>query len=1078
MLVLHTIWSNRAVHLWAESASLFLDRTPTKAAHAADEGSAGTATLVPPRTVVDGDTHTLAIPAASLREALAKHGCLDPGTLARCEASSIALRLPWDDDGPRPSDWLAASIGDVEFSRDVELKRTTIDTIEVPPDVAARVLLELEDADPTDGLHFDHDTRYWMSIARFALELLVQQRFVPSLIVGAERTRAVWYPWLDDQKLLEQLAVMLAAMPPVVRSVLDDANTDERGWTILHDALTCIVDATARAALIDDDFAAATAGRDASEDQHVAWLAGLLDQSDSVSLEHDKRMDLRRGVGSWIGALSEAATDRAMRLALRLEEPLIIDETSSMDSEQWTLSLHLRPADAPDELIDVQQLWSGEPTHPLLAGMKTDELQELVLAELARAARVWNRLEDALSETVPQSLVLNTSEAYQMLSEVRPVLAESGVDVIVPGWWGRRSSRLGARLHIAPARDTNDGGATLGSTTRTALGLESIVEFQWQIAIGDDTLSRDDFERLAKHRAPLVRMHGQWIEVRREDYEAAVRLMHENPSGEATLRDAFRLAHGGRDDAPDLPVFGMDASGWVRDVLDASADLAKMPAITEPDGFHGELRPYQVNGLQWLSFLDQFGFGACLADDMGLGKTIQLIALLLHERETTSDETLIGPTLIVVPTSLIVNWSRELDRFAPSLSVLIHHGPDRPSGDDFEPLARQHDVIITTYGLVSRDRETLTDMPWHRVVLDEAQYIKNPPTKQTAAIRAMQTSRRIALTGTPLENRLTELWSIMEFGNPGHLGSSGDFRRRFAVPIERHRDDVQAERLRELVQPFVLRRLKTDPTVIQDLPDLVETREYATLTPEQASLYQQVVSDMMHRVDQSEGIQRRGLVLASLVKLKQICNHPAHYLKERDTGAASSDGVVRPERSGKASRIMTMLEEIVATGDKALVFTQFREMGHLLVAMVQQHLDREALFMHGGTPVKRRHQLVERFQTERAGAPVFVLSLKAGGIGLNLTAANHVFHFDRWWNPAVEKQATDRAFRIGQTRNVQVHKFVCTGTLEERIDQMLEQKSELAENIIGSGENWLTELSTQQLKEMLTLRGSALESDG
>jgi SNF2 family DNA or RNA helicase len=406
--------------------------------------------------------------------------------------------------------------------------------------------------------------------------------------------------------------------------------------------------------------------------------------------------------------------------------------------------------------------------------------------------------------------------------------------------------------------------------------------------------------------------------------------------------------------------------------------------------------------------------------------------------------------------------------------------------------------VITTYALVARDKESLEKVSWRRVALDEAQHIKNPPTKQTAAIRALKAGNRIALTGTPVENRLTELWSIMEFCTPGYLGPMAEFRRRFAVPIERHRDRDRAERLRNLVRPFILRRLKTDSNVISDLPSLVETRQHVPLTGEQAALYDRVVEEMLAKVDRAEGLRRRGLVLSALVKLKQICNHPAHYLREVaspdpvvaaggvEAAEESAEGTDAPielpgdgrplsARSGKSIRLMQMLEEVIAAGDRTLIFTQYRQMGHLLVAMIRRELDVEALFLHGGTPQAKRDQLVARFQDPEGTAPIFVLSLKAGGVGLNLTAANHVFHYDRWWNPAVENQATDRAFRIGQLRTVNVHKMISAGTLEERIDQMIEQKTELATQIIGAGEQWLTELSTGQLRDILSLRTSVLE---
>jgi SNF2 family DNA or RNA helicase len=367
----------------------------------------------------------------------------------------------------------------------------------------------------------------------------------------------------------------------------------------------------------------------------------------------------------------------------------------------------------------------------------------------------------------------------------------------------------------------------------------------------------------------------------------------------------------------------------------------------------------------------------------------------------------------------------------------------------------------------------LTRIRWRRVVLDEAQHVKNPPTKTAAAIRSLECDHRVALTGTPVENRLGELWSILEFCCPGYLGGSGEFRRRFALPIERHRDRDAADRLRQLVRPFVLRRLKTDPKVIFDLPPLVQSRQHVALSPEQARLYEQSVAGMLRNLDRAEGIRRRGLVLAGLVRLKQICNHPAQFLGEEL--AESTSVAAFAARSGKASRLLEMMEEMLAAGDRMLLFTQYRQMGHLLASMIRRQYDIEPLFLHGGTPAARREQLVDRFQSGDPRSPVFILSLRAGGVGLNLTAATHVLHYDRWWNPAVENQATDRAFRIGQTRTVHVHKLVSAGTLEERIDQMIEQKTQLADQVVGSGEAWLTELSTGQLQDLLQLRHASFE---
>jgi SNF2 family DNA or RNA helicase len=414
--------------------------------------------------------------------------------------------------------------------------------------------------------------------------------------------------------------------------------------------------------------------------------------------------------------------------------------------------------------------------------------------------------------------------------------------------------------------------------------------------------------------------------------------------------------------------------------------------------------------------------------------------------------------------SVVGNWQHEAARFAPALRVHVHHGGERLSGEQFARVLSDVDLVITTYGLVARDQEQLAAVRWERVVLDEAQNIKNSAARQAQAVRMLPAARRIALTGTPIENRLSELWSIFHFLNPGLLGSASEFRKRFATPIERYHDRDSAETLKRITAPFILRRLKTDRTIISDLPDKIEMKVYCNLTREQATLYQAVVDEMLEKIANSEGIERRGLVLSTMLKLKQVCNHPAQLL---------GDGSALPGRSGKVAHLEEMLDEVLSDGDRALVFTQFAEMGKLLQAHLQKRLVRPVPFLHGGTSMKVRDAMVAGFQAED-GQPVLLISLKAGGTGLNLTAANHVVHFDRWWNPAVEDQATDRAFRIGQKRNVQVRKFICAGTLEERIDAMIEDKKDLAGRIVGAGEAWLTELSTAELRKLVALSRDAV----
>ncbi|MCL5996209.1 MAG: SNF2-related protein [Chloroflexi bacterium] len=564
-----------------------------------------------------------------------------------------------------------------------------------------------------------------------------------------------------------------------------------------------------------------------------------------------------------------------------------------------------------------------------------------------------------------------------------------------------------------------------------------------------------------KHQ--LLTSHGWSSDLNVGDYVCVPsRLIWDGEPGDSgeQLRDYSRLPR----------------SKWTAGTLDqyAHLDIAEVASykqniehLIEQDVFYCKIKSIeQVDYQGWVYDFEVGHYHNFVANGILCHNTVQLIALLLKDLEEQEQRV---PTLLICPMSIVGNWQRELQRFAPSLRVMVHHGAERLSGQAFEEQVNQSDVVLTTYSLVHRDEAHLARISWDCVVLDEAQNIKNPSAKQTQAIRRLNAAHRIALTGTPVENRLSELWSIMDFLNHGYLGSAREFHTRFAHPIERYRDPGQAATLKRLIQPLVLRRLKTDQSIITDLPEKMEMKVLCNLTPEQATLYEAVVKDMLKKIESSEGIERRGLVLATLMKLKQVCNHPAHFL---------SDGSTLPGRSGKLARLGEMLEEALAAGDKALIFTQFAEMGTLLHNHLQDQLGREVLFLHGGTSKKQRDEMVQRFQAGvdggRYGPALFILSIKAGGVGLNLTAANRVFHFDRWWNPAVENQATDRAFRIGQQKNVQVHKFVCVGTLEERIDAMIEQKKDLAERIVGTGEGWLTEMSTDQLRDLFALSREAV----
>ena len=587
------------------------------------------------------------------------------------------------------------------------------------------------------------------------------------------------------------------------------------------------------------------------------------------------------------------------------------------------------------------------------------------------------------------------------------------------------------------------------------LSLTGTVQFDLSASLGGKQISREEFRELARSSQPLVRLGGEWRALSgksllRAKSMAAVAL-HGSSLPALT---ALGAALGG---ASDLRGLGVSVAAPAGSELEHLAQQLSSPELRTPavagEGFHGTLRPYQNVGLGWLLRMRRLGLGALLADDMGLGKTVQLIAYLV-DRSDQAD----GAALIVAPTSVLGNWEREVHRFAPDLDVHIHHGPDRTS--KVEDLTR-HDVVLTSYALLARDRKLLTGATWRALVLDEAQAVKNPLTRAAQTARAITAGHRVALTGTPVENRLDELWSIMQILNPGLLGTRTGFRRMLATPIERRSDAEAEQRLKRITAPFLLRRRKHDPEVLPDLPPRQDSTEFCTLTLEQAGLYQATIDTILGGVQESDGIARRGRVLALITRLKQVCNHPVH--------AMGAPGPLR-ERSGKLDRMTEMLTEVVEEGENALVFTQFAVMGRLIADHLQRELALERLYLDGSLTRDARERVVDRFQTGTEPR-VLVASLRAGGTGLNLTAASHVFHFDRWWNPAVEDQASDRAHRIGQTRVVQVHRLVCAGTIEERIDQLIAEKRDLATRIVDRGvESTISELTNDELEDLVRLR--------
>ncbi|WP_009631378.1 DEAD/DEAH box helicase [Synechocystis sp. PCC 7509] len=677
-----------------------------------------------------------------------------------------------------------------------------------------------------------------------------------------------------------------------------------------------------------------------------------------------------------------------------------------------------------------------------------------LLLNLGYAARMYPTLWQGLETDQPIGLQLQIESAFEFLSQSAWVLEDAGYKVIVPAWWtpeGRRKAKLRLKTsgRKSSATKTNKQGY---------FSLDSLVQYQYSLSIGGEEVTQKEWQQLVEAKTPLVQFRGQWMELDPEKMQQLLEFWrsHGEELPEMKLLDLMKIVA----ESEDLEV---DREDVLAEMMLKLHDKSQLEPISDPPKLLGKLREYQKRGVSWLQYLEQLGLNGCLADDMGLGKSVQVITQLVMEKEAIED---VLPTLLIAPTSVVGNWQKEVEKFAPHLRVMVHHGSNRIKLEaEFIEAIAQHDIVITSFNLARQDEKLLQSVEWQRVVIDEAQNIKNPKTAQTKAVLKLSSHHRLALTGTPVENRLLDLWSIFNFLNPGYLGKEAQFRKSFEIPIQKDNDRVKSNTLKKLVEPLILRRVKTDKSIINDLPDKVEQKLYCNLTKEQASLYEAIVKDVTEQVESAEGIQRSGLILSTLMKLKQICNHPAQFLQDGSEFSTT--------RSHKLSRLSEMVEEAISEGESILIFSQFKEIGDSLEKYLK-HLKYNTYFIHGGTSRTKREQFITEFQNPETEPSVFILSLKAGGVGITLTKANHVFHFDRWWNPAVENQATDRAFRIGQNKNVFVHKFIAIGTLEERIDQMIEDKKTLSSMIVGNDEAWLTKLDNEAFKQLISLSKTAV----
>ena len=1041
MIILHAGESNGALVLWGEASR--------------DDGVRPTSRRRRRTKGPYASPHPFAASARDLSEAL-KKTALGPRPAAK-RARRVTAWLPTKGDSPIPSSPLIAE--PLGSRAKTKIAAWTVAAYRLPAEEAVELLCaSMGSRTLAAGVIVGSDLAYWAEALRFAGSMVARQQFLPGLTTGSGARRATWDPIFMGTDA-ERMPALAGRMPAAARALSEPgAAAPERPSTeVLRQFVTTLTDHLVRAAASD---ASPLTGRrrrkqTSFDSVHDAWLHALRSKDGTVAGDASDLSQLAAQVREWRRpvAVSEGSQ---LRLCFRLEEPEDTAGTDRADDktsdDAWYVRYLLQPHDDPSLLIPVEEAWKARGRKKSALRQNGSNVREFLLSSLGQASGICPSITASLENARPAGYSLDAARAHQFLTEEAIALEQAGYGVMLPAWWTRKGTKVRLAVQAKVKSPKMQGGS--------GLSMETMVQFDWEVALGDQRLTLRELEALARMKAPLVRVRGQWVEMSAQEIQAAVDFWKKKGAEEATVRDVIQMALGARDAPQGFGFNGVRAAGWIGKLLKQLDGQAELKELASPRGFSGTLRPYQVRGYSWLSFLRQWGLGACLADDMGLGKTIQTLALIQRDWRANGKR----PVLLVCPTSVANNWEKEAARFTPRLPVLVHHGPGRKRGAAFKKEAEGHAIVVSSYGLVHRDLKFLREVPWSGVVLDEAQNIKNPETKQAKAAQSLGAGYRIALTGTPVENNVGDLWSIMEFLNPGFLGSQSEFKRKFFVPIQAERDPSAAERLKRVTGPFILRRLKTDRSIISDLPEKLETKVFCPLTKEQASLYASVLKETEEALESADGIQRRGLVLATLSKLKQVCNHPAQFLGDN----SGIDG-----RSGKLTRLTEMLEEVIEVGDRALVFSQFAEMGGLLQRQVQETFGLETLFLHGGVPKRRRDRMVERFQDEDGGPQVFILSLKAGGAGLNLTSANHVFHFDRWWNPAVEDQATDRVFRIGQTRNVQVHKFICAGTLEEKIDEMIELKKEISERVVGAGEGWLTELSNNDLREVLALSKEA-----
>ena len=927
--------------------------------------------------------------------------------LNKATPSKEQIEIPALGDVPCVSSSLQMAYNQFEEKKPA-IKKFLVNGLKTDGQTISHGLLSIQ---PQQGAVIGDSIEFFRICLRFAYGLVSRQRFTPSY----QDNESCFIPNIDAHRDFTIFSELAQKAPLSIKPKV----SEDVEYT-LKNALTCFVNL-----LVVNSIDGLHLGIK-KETKTDEWIYGLLGQKSKID------DNVKKGIDEWLSA-KKIHHETEFNMLFKLEEP---DE----ERNEWTLTFNMQNRKDPSHIISLEELWKNPAKVPI------PSLKMHLLKNLGVAARFSKQIEKSLYSKNPSKISIPSDTAFEFISKESYFLKEAGFSVQIPKITVAKVNSLRVKIRIKNSGKFRiNKGSSLGST---------LFEFDYTASLGDVELTPEELFELSKRKERLVRVKGKWVELNSEDIKKVISFFEKKK--QISIHDTFVI------NSSQENKFEIDEIITPKEFESSISGLFNFSAIAEvkaPAEFAGTLRAYQKHGLSWLLFLRNLGFGGILADDMGLGKTIQVIAYLLSANPK-------APSLIICPASVIRNWDKELSRFSPSLKVYIHHGQERRKEKEFRKLIEKKDLIISSYATIRQDQEIFEGIAWDTIIVDEAQNIKNPLAKQTASINKLSGNHRFCLTGTPVENRLSELWSIMSFANPGFLSHWGSFKKRFAEPIEIENDVSTSRTLQKIISPFVMRRLKTDKNIISDLPKKTEIKEYCTLTKEQASLYQAVVDDSLEKI-KTNGENRRALIMAALIKLKQVCNHPANYLK---------DAKKLENRSGKVARLREMLDVITKNNEKCLIFTQYKEMGDLLKLDLEEFFDIPVCFLHGEQNTKTRERMIEIFQSNDEKSPkIFILSLKAGGVGINLTKANHVIHFDRWWNPAVENQATDRAFRIGQRKDVFVYKFITSGTVEEKIDEMIESKLNLSNLVLSKGEMAITELDNKQLKELFELRKEYLE---